>query len=186
MLFVISRSINRNRRLGASAAIGLALGGMALAVITAVGAGTLLADSSWLLTTVRIGGALYLGYLAADTLRGLRDISTLEVTADTTADSAITAIRQGFFVELLNPKTVLFFLAFLPGFVDTDMGHIGLQMLVLGLLIPLTAIPSDVTVALVAGSMAERLRNRTDLRMALEVVSALILFALAIRVAMSV
>lgn len=182
MLFVMSRSIGQSRQAGLASAAGLALGGMCLAALTALGAGAILADSSSLFGFVKLLGGLYLGYLG---LRALFDLRAFrfEDEVDSVAAAPLTAaVRQGFLVELLNPKTVLFFLAFLPGFIDPDVGHVGAQMLVLGLLIPLTAIPSDVLVSYLAGSVAEHVNAHPKYGIALEVLSATILLGLAARV----
>lgn len=182
MLFVMSRSIGQSRQAGLASAAGLALGGMCLAALTALGAGAILADSSSLFSAVRLLGGAYLAYLgvrALIELRAYRFDDDLEVSSGAPLS---TAVRQGFLVELLNPKTVLFFLAFLPGFIDPSAGHVGSQMLVLGLLIPLTAIPSDVMVSFLAGSFAEHVNDHPKYGLVLEVVSAAILLLLAARV----
>jgi len=182
MLFVMSRSIGQSRQAGLASAVGLALGGMCLAALTALGAGAILADSAALFVAVKLLGGAYLAYLGVRTIIGLRTYR-FEAMSETGSPAPLTAaVRQGFLVELLNPKTVLFFLAFLPGFIDPDAGNVGAQMLVLGLLIPLTAIPSDVMVSFLAGSVAEHVNANPKFGIALEVVSASILLALAVRV----
>lgn len=191
MFYVLSRSLAQSRRAGLASAFGLALGGMALAIITAIGAGAVLRESTALFSAVKLVGGVYLLYLGFRTFFALpghnasaelRDAPAAAVSEEPLGD----IVRQGFLVEVLNPKTVLFFLAFLPGFVDQDSGSIGLQMLILGLLIPLTAIPSDVSVSLAAGSLAERVRARPRFGVGLELASAIILVALGVRILWSI
>jgi len=193
MFYVLSRSISQSRSAGLASAFGLALGGMALAVLTALGAGAILRESTLLFGAVKVVGGLYLLYLGVRvfySLPGFRHTAdrVAQIESENLADAEplTDLVRQGFLVELFNPKTVLFFLAFLPGFVDQDAGSIGLQMLVLGLLIPLTAIPSDISVSLVAGSLAQRVRTDPRMGMSLELISAVILVALGFRVLWSI
>lgn len=182
MLYVLSRSLGQGRAAGLASAIGLALGGVALAMVTAIGAGVLLTDSTTLFTVVRIAGGLYLLYLAVRAALSLREYrNRLECETDQN-QSMLQIVRQGFMVEALNPKTVLFFAAFLPGFVDESAGGVGVQMLILGMLIPLTAIPSDVTVATAASMFSEKIRANPRFGIGLEVLGVVILFGLAVRI----
>lgn len=184
MLYVISRSIAQGRSAGFASAVGLALGGAALAVITAVASGWLLTDRPALFQAIKILGGLYLLYLGA---RMAIDARSAQLgLADSVEILPFSVIlRQGFTVELLNPKTILFFLAFLPGFVDPDRASVTSQMLVLGVLVPLTAIPSDLTVAAGGAWLADRIRQRAGLGYAIELVGALVVITLGIRILVS-
>ncbi len=185
MLYVLSRSLTQGRAAGFASAVGLALGGMALAALTALGAGVVLAGTNSLFTAIKLLGGIYLLYLAA---RSLYDLRSFENRLERPAlePSSLTRIaHQGFWVEALNPKTVLFFAAFLPGFVDENAGSVGVQMLILGLLIPLTAVPSDLTVAVTASAFAHRIQENPRFGIWLEVLSIGILLALGIRVLIS-
>jgi len=186
MFYVLSRSLSQGVQAGFASAFGLAVGGMALAVITALGAGVVLSDSDSLFRVVKTAGGMYLIFLGLQTVRGLRKFGTESVVSTVPQQPLAHVMRQGVLVEFLNPKTVLFFLAFLPGFIDTNSTNIGGQMLILGLLIPLTAIPADLTVSLAAGSLAERFRAEPKMGIGLEVVSAAILFGLGVRVLLSI
>ncbi|UWR20916.1 LysE family translocator [Sulfitobacter sp. S190] len=186
MFYVLSRSVGQSRAAGLASALGLALGGMVLAVATAVGLGALFREFPGLVTTLRYVGSAYLIWLGIGIVR--------DSMVDVTQDLHITAVRkrpflgivwQGVLVELLNPKTVLFFAAFLPPFVDNSAGtlsstDIQLQLLVLGLLVPLTAIPSDILVAFMGGSMIKSYRANPALRKAFGWIGGLCLIAIAI------
>ncbi len=186
MLYVLSRSLTQGRAAGLASAFGLALGGMALAGLTAVGAGIVLADSTSLFTAIKLVGGLYLLYLAGQAIINLRNFANKLDGTEIEPAPLGRIVHQGFWVEALNPKTVLFFAAFLPGFVDESAGSIGLQMLVLGMLIPLTAIPSDITVATAASAFARRIQANPRFGIGLEVLSIAILLALGLRVLLSV
>jgi len=92
---------------------------------------------------------------------------------------------QGILVELLNPKTVLFFALFLPPFVSTSSGHsteanVKMELLLLGILVPLTAIPLDILVALMGGTIATAMSRATGLRKGIAWFSGLVLVAIAL------
>jgi threonine/homoserine/homoserine lactone efflux protein len=89
---------------------------------------------------------------------------------------------QGIVVELLNPKTILFFMAFLPQFVDSDSGAMVTQMLLLGALVPLTAVPADIIVALSGGNLATKLASHPRKASALKCLSAAVLIGLGLRI----
>src|SRR5260370_39346257 len=112
---------------------------------------------------VKFVGAAYLIYLGIKTLRR-KDEQLVE--ADTRETKLIRLYGQGLLVNLLNPKTALFFLAFLPQFVDPARGHITLQILQLVILFALMGCCSDSVYAVIAGTAAERIRGSIRLRRA--------------------
>jgi len=131
---------------------------------------------------VRYLGAGYLIYLGIKTLR-TTDQQSLEAPAAETGSARM--FGQGFLVNLLNPKTALFFLAFLPQFVDPARGHVTLQILQLGMLFALMGWCSDSTYALIAGTVAERIRGSLRLRRIQRQVSGGGLIALGVAAAFS-
>ena len=158
VLYVVTRSVEHGRRVGIASVLGVGVGGIGHVVAAAVGLSALLVRSSAVFTAVRLAGAAYLVVLG---LRRLLDRGTVD--ADEVARRSVTAavaFRQGAFVQLLNPKTALFFLAFLPQFVDPERGSVLLQTIVLGLTFIVLALLSDGTYAMVAGSLAGKLRSR--------------------------
>jgi threonine/homoserine/homoserine lactone efflux protein len=185
MLYVVSRAISQGRAAGFASALGLALGGAALAVITALASGWLLSDRPTLFQAIKLLGGLYLLYLGVRMLISARSASLGDVT-DVDNLPFTTILRQGFTVELLNPKTILFFLAFLPGFVDPDRASVTTQMLILGVLVPLTAIPSDLTVSAGGAWLADRLRERISIGYVIEAVGAIVVIALGVRTLLSI
>ena len=157
MLYVLSRSIGQSRNAGLVSAAGLAVGGFVHVVAAALGLAAIFVYLPPLYTTLRIFGAIYLVYL------GLQMVLEKNRSADFSSPEKIRRaglgqiFLQGILVETLNPKTLLFFVAFLPQFVDPEHGSVGLQMLVLGTLVPLTAVPADLIVAFTGGTLARKL-----------------------------
>lgn len=184
MLYVLSRSIAQSPAAGLVSAAGLAVGGIVLAVVAAVSLSATESISPQLYTIVRTAGGLYLLYLGLDALRDLRSDNekTEPITRRINHKSLGRIFYQGILVELLNPKTILFFMAFLPQFVDSHRGPMVVQMLLLGALVPLTAVPADIVVALSGGNLATKLANRPRTSIALKCLSAAVLIGLGLRI----
>lgn len=186
MLYVLSRSVGQSRAAGLASALGLGLGGMLLAVATALGLAVIFAKFDWLVLTLRYVGSAYLVWLGVGMIRGARTSAHFALEAQMVTQSSFSAIIwQGILVELLNPKTVLFFALFLPPFVDAGAGQMGegsvqLQLLTLGVLVPLTAVPSDILVAYMGGTMTQAINRQQAIREGLAWTGGLILIGIAI------
>ena len=156
VIYIVSRSLAEGRTAGIVSALGIQAGGLVHVIAATIGVSALLASSATAFSIVKYAGAAYLIYLGVRRLRE-RD-----------HDSAGAAGRvprqrlfwQGVVVNSLNPKTALFFLAFLPQFVDPDRGAVAPQVLALGVLFLVLATLSDSTYALVAGSVRDWLGER--------------------------
>ena len=179
MFYVFSRSVGQSRAAGFASALGLAIGGVALALATASGLAVAFSYFTSLRWLIQFAGGTYLIYL------GLQMFSGPGETGNNTQfikhQSMHSVIAQGIVVEVLNPKTVLFFIAFLPQFIDPDRGSIPLQMLVLGTLIPITALPSDILVSLLGGTLSGRVAKNQKLATSLRWLASLFLVGLGIR-----
>jgi threonine/homoserine/homoserine lactone efflux protein len=153
VLFVVTRSVQDGRAAGMLSVLGLETGAAIHAVATAAGFGAVLASTPWALSVVRYGGAAYLVFL------GLRQGFSRPSQAATAAPavSRLRVFTDGVLVDLLNPKTALFFLAFLPQFVDPGRGSASTQMLALGLCFVLLAVVTDLSYALLASALRHRL-----------------------------
>jgi len=178
MLYVLSRSIGQNRAAGLASSLGLALGGVILAVAAALGLTAIFSYSKPLYYAVQYVGATYLVYLGMQMLLQQKEKEELEKVEP---QAFRRIVVQGIFVELLNPKTILFFLAFLPQFIQANIGSVSIQMLVLGILVPLTALPSDIIVSFTGGSLAARLDNNQFISTSLSWIGGLFLVGLGIR-----
>jgi len=162
--------------------LGIVTGTLCHVVAAALGISALLSSSAVAFQFVKYLGAAYLIYLGIKTLRH-NDEQIAE--ADTGETKLLRLYGQGLLVNLLNPKTALFFLAFLPQFVDPGRGHVTLQILQLGILFALMGWCSDSVYAVVAGTVAERIRGSLRLRRAQRNVSGGALIALGLASAFS-
>ena len=156
ILYVLARSLRGGRADGIRSVVGNGIGALGHVVAAAVGLSAVLAASATAFTVVKLLGAAYLIYLG---LRALFDRDR-PVVVDAERRRGRSAVVQGMITELLNPKTALFFLAFLPQFVDPERGAAAPQVLALGVLFLVLATLSDSTYALVAGSIRPWLRAR--------------------------
>lgn len=149
VLFVLGRSIALGRRAGVLSLVGNALGTFPAVLAVALGVGALLAASATAFTIVKLAGAAYLVWLGVHAIRH-RDDHTHHATPPSTSTG--TLVRQGFVVGLTNPKTIAFFVAVLPQFVDPTSGPVWAQMLLLGMTFQLLTLVCDSIWALTAGT----------------------------------
>jgi len=156
-LYVVTRTIALGRGAGFASASGLASGAVVHVVLASTGLTALMAATPALFDVVRWIGVAYLIWLGIATWREKDDANPSEVGKPVARRSAWHLFRQGFIIEVLNPKTALFFLAFLPQFVSPASPAPGLEMLILGLLVPLTALPVDLAIAFGASAALSRL-----------------------------
>jgi len=156
VLYIVAQSIDRGRLAGIVSALGVAVGGLVHVTAAAVGLSALVVSSATAFTVVKLAGAAYLIGLGVVTLVRRSAAERVGVPQERRLRRAF---GQGIVVNVLNPKTALFFLAFLPQFVDPDRGAVAVQILALGLLFVVLAVISDAVWALVAGTASHRLRR---------------------------
>ena len=157
-LYVVTRKAALGHAAGFASGLGLASGAVVHVVLVATGLTALLAATPVLFEVVRWAGAAYLIYLGITTWPEKDDADT-DPGQPVARQSWCPLFRQGFINELLNPKTALFFLAFLPQFVAPASASPGLEMFVLGLLVPATALPVDLAIAFGVATLLSRLGN---------------------------
>jgi threonine/homoserine/homoserine lactone efflux protein len=158
VLYIVGRSIGQGRNAGMVSALGIGVGTLIHTAAAAVGLSALLVSSATAFGVVKYLGAAYLVYLGIQRLRSKESLAT---ASDTSAPQATLArvFSQGIVVNVLNPKTALFFFAFLPQFIDPARGHVATQILSLGILFAAMGTASDSLWALFSGSVAGWLRN---------------------------
>ena len=157
VLYIVARSMHEGRRAGLVSVLGVHAGTLVHIAAAAAGVSALLAASAGAFAAAKYLGAAYLIYLGVRRLLDRGGVAAARVPA---ARSLRRAFLDGVVINVLNPKTALFFLAFLPQFVDVGRGQVGAQILGLGLLFVALGLVSDGLYALGAGSAAEWLRAR--------------------------
>jgi threonine/homoserine/homoserine lactone efflux protein len=158
VLYIVARSVEQGRIAGLASVCGIATGTLVHVLAAALGLSAVLASSALAFAVVKYAGAFYLIYIG---VRRLKRADAPAAQIDLPRRSLGRLYRDGFVVNLLNPKTALFFLAFLPQFVDPSRGAVASQIAFLGLLFTLMGMTSDALYALVAGT-AGRWVKRND------------------------
>jgi threonine/homoserine/homoserine lactone efflux protein len=156
VLYVVVQSADQGRRVGLASVAGIHLGTLVHVAAAAVGLSALIVASAVAFSIVKYAGAAYLVYL------GVRKLLERDprATVERRKEPLRRAFVRGAVVNVLNPKTALFFLAFLPQFVDTARGGVWSQALVLGLVFVGLGLISDSLYALAAGTVGGLLRRR--------------------------
>jgi threonine/homoserine/homoserine lactone efflux protein len=155
VLYIVSQSVAQGRAGGLAAVFGVETGAFVHIAGAALGVSAVIASSATAFSALKLAGGAYLVVLGIRRLRE-RDSGTRQEPGRARRLSAI--YRQGVIVNALNPKTALFFLAFLPQFVDPARGHVALQASILGLVWVVVATASDAVWALGSGSLVGLLR----------------------------
>lgn len=151
VLFVIGRSLSLGRKGGVLSVVGNALGMLPAITAVSLGVGAIVAESVVVFTVIKFVGAAYLIYLGVQAIRH-RHGHTKPADTVSTRPSVLRLLREGFFVGVSNPKTIVFFVAILPQFVSYRTGAIPLQMATLGLIFFAMALVVDSMWALSAGT----------------------------------
>jgi threonine/homoserine/homoserine lactone efflux protein len=160
MLYVLARTLAGGKREGILSAAGTFLGGMVHVVAAGAGVSVVLARSAAAFAVVKYAGAAYLCFLGIRMIMDARKPNAnLPVMVPKPAP-----LRQGIATEVLNPKTALFFLAFIPQFVDHSQGHIFVQFVILGTISVSLNTLADLVVVALAGPLGNRIRSSARFR----------------------
>ena len=155
MLYVIGRSLGQGRKAGIVSALGIFVGCWAHILAAAFGIAALLRSSPIAFNMVRYAGAAYLAYLGVKMIVQRSNIAQQQPNPASLA----SIFRQGVITNVLNPKVALFFLAFLPQFVDAHRGRVVWQILLLGLIFNVGGTAVNLGVAYAGGTLGELLRR---------------------------
>ena len=182
LLYIATRSVAQGRSAGVVSALGVHTGVLIHTFAAALGLSALIAASATAFSIVKYAGAAYLIYLGLKTLLSKED--TLEIRP--TDRSKLTKVfYQGLITNVLNPKVILFFLAFLPQFVDPAQGNIALQLILFGLLLIAVTLPIDISVGLAGGAIGSWLKRKRNVQKASKWVTGSVFIILGIGTAFS-
>jgi threonine/homoserine/homoserine lactone efflux protein len=154
VMYIVTRGITQGRRSGFVSVAGIHLASLVHIAAAVAGLSALIAASATAFTLVKLAGAAYLVFLGVQTLLGKS-----EATDTSRPQGGVSHRRvfwQGFIVNLLNPKTALFFLAFVPQFIEPAMGSAATQTLALGAVFIAAGVLSDGAYAFAAGGLGSR------------------------------
>ena len=182
VLYIVARSVDQGRTAGIVSVLGIGVGSLVHVTAAAVGLSAIIVSSALAFMVVKYLGAIYLIYLAIMTFRS--ETKTI-VTTESEPKSHFKIFRQGIIVNVLNPKTALFFFAFLPQFVDPARGSVTLQILMLGMIFTIMAILTDGTYAIVSGTLSGWLKQNQSFMKVQKYVSGSIYLFLGMTTALS-
>ena len=175
-LYVMARSISQGVSGGIAAAIGLAVGGLFHVLATVLGLAAIFKHSPTLYIAIKLLGAVYLIYLG---IKYFRTKPNDDVKVKKSNYKPLSRIfYESVLIEITNPKTALFFIAFLPQFVNPEIGSISFQLLIFGIIVVVSAIPIDVSVAIFSSKIASLINRSKKAQVIQERVSGSILFGL--------
>jgi threonine/homoserine/homoserine lactone efflux protein len=153
VLYVVTRSIDQGRRAGLASVLGVHAGSLVHVAAAIAGLSAVVASSAVAFSALRYAGAAYLIWLGVRRIRSSAEGPRPELPPVPTS----RVLAQGFVVNVLNPKTAIFFVAFLPQFVDPGAGPVAFQLAVLGAVFVALGLLSDSTYAMVASAIGARL-----------------------------
>ena len=174
-VYILGRSIAHGRRAGVASALGISVGSIFHTCAAALGLSAFLATSAWAFTAVKLAGAAYLIFLGVRAL--LERSPDLAIPAHFKQNSAAAAFRQGILTNIFNPKVALFFLAFLPQFIDSTAPSKTAAFLILGLTFVTTGTIWCLILAWFSSAFSARLRgNATIAALLNRIVGSLFIF----------
>jgi threonine/homoserine/homoserine lactone efflux protein len=201
MLYVLARSLAGGKREGVLSALGTFFGGMVHVFAAALGVSIILAKSALAFAAVKYVGAAYLGFLGIRMIIDARKEDARKedsrneketIAAPRQAEAAAQAAKplrnplwQGVATEVLNPKAALFFLSFIPQFVNRGSGHVFLQFVTLGTISVVMNTSADLLVIAMAGPLGERIRSSPKFRRRQRTVTGAIMIGLGTYLATS-
>jgi threonine/homoserine/homoserine lactone efflux protein len=185
MLYVLARSLAGGKREGVLSALGTFLGGMVHVFAAALGISVILAKSAAAFAAVKYIGAAYLCFLGVRMILEARNDKTAPEPVPEIGKAARNPLWQGVATEVLNPKTALFFLSFIPQFVVRNNGHVFLQFVALGTISVVMNTTADLIVIAMAGPLGDRIRSSATFRRRQRTVTGAIMVGLGTYLATS-
>ncbi len=182
MLYVISRSLGQGRKAGIVSALGIGAGTLVHTSIAAFGLAAILVSLPIAFQIIKFAGAAYLVFLGLRMLLSKSTNSGHPLVSKRSAD-LWTIFRQGVATNVLNPKVALFFIAFLPQFVDPTKGTIVPQIVLLGLIFDSSGTAWNIVIASIAGQAGNMLSKRSWFSRLQKILPGAILIALGFLVA---
>ena len=181
VLYIVARSVNQGRAAGLVSVLGVETANFCHACAAALGLSAILLSSALAFSLVKYLGAAYLVFL------GLRKILAKETTEskEVRQETLPRIYSQGFVVNILNPKTALFFFAFLPQFVNPTSGQFTLQIFLLGVMFVTMALITDGCYALLASSIAGKLKSNQNFARSQRYTTGLIYIGLGLATALT-
>lgn len=179
---MLGRGISQGRQAATVAVVGYALGDFVHTIFAVVGLSALIQSSAIAFQTVKYLGALYLIYLG---IQAIRNKHQFRIVSENERIETATILRQSIISSILNPKTALFFLAFLPQFVDVNAGNVWFQTLILGIVFMLLGMLTYFPLAYFSGVVGRWIQTRQAIVSRIRWVTGSIFIGLGLRAALA-
>lgn len=180
VLFTMARGVAWGRAVAVLTVLGNSVGTFLLSVVVAVGLGPLLSHSKVFSTFLQLAGGGYLVWLGVEAMRHRAAHAAAMAKREGARPTNLLVVRQGFTVGVLNPKSLVFFAAVFPHFVDRTKGNVTVQLLVFGAIFSVLAFLSDSTWGLIAGTAREWLSDSSGRLVVLRTIGATVMMTLGV------
>jgi len=177
-IFVLTQSIVNGKKYGLATVFGLATGCLVHTTLVAFGVSAIIKENENLFFAIKVFGSLYLLYLAYKVFKSDASIILSEEKVD--KKSTVKLFKQGFIMNVLNPKVSIFFLAFFPAFLFSKTMSTVTQFYILGLLFILVTIIAFGLIAVLAGSISEKIKTNKNIGVYLKWTQIIVFIAIAV------
>ena len=181
--YIVSNTVARGKQHGFAASFGVCSGSVVHVLAAAFGLSAILAASALAFSAVKWVGAAYLIYLGVKALLSAGSQFAVEAN-ERSRRSAFSIYRQGFMIDVLNPKVAVFFMAFLPQFANPALGHVPAQLVLHGTLVIAVALVVEAGIVLIAARFTEALRRNPRIGLWLDRALGTVLIGLGLRLAL--
>ncbi len=185
VLFTLARGVAWGRAVAVLTVLGNSLGTLVLSGVVALGLGPLLSRSHAFSVALQVAGGLYLIWLGVGAWRHRHAHARAMAEREATRPSSLHVVRQGFTVGILNPKSLVFFAAVFPHFVDSTRGSDTVQLLTFGVIFSILAFCSDSTWGVIAGTAREWLATSPSRLVAMRATGACVMMVLGLLILLS-
>jgi RhtB (resistance to homoserine/threonine) family protein len=183
-IFILSKSIGQGKKAGIISSLGIATGSIVHTLLAAFGLSLIIAKSILLFNLIKYAGAIYLFYIGYKMLTNKTELNTNEITKGELINYW-AIYRDGIFTNILNPKVALFFIAFLPQFIDPNIKETILLFLALGTAFITTGTIWCLTLAIFASSIFSKLKDNKKISTYINKICGIALIGLGIKVALT-
>jgi len=177
VIYVLMQSITNGKKYGIATALGLVSGIIIHTSLIAFGVSEILKRNENVFFIIKLFGALYLFYLAYQVYKSSTKI---DLSVDAPKKSIFSLIKQGFIMNVLNPKVTIFFLAFFPAFIDNSLGNIKIQIFSLSFLFILQAFFIFSVISVLADKMSSLLRNNKSFEKKIQIIQIVVFIGIGI------
>ena len=183
LLYILTKTIRNGKKVGLASALGVCTGALFHVFAAAVGLSMILVSSALAFGLVKYIGAAYLLYIAYQAFK-YRD-EPLDLIVQNSSSELKKLFVKGFIMNILNPKVSIFFLAFLPQFVNTQAGSVPMQMIILGIIFMIMTVIVFSSIGIAANMLSSKLLQKPSIVKYMNILTSFVLVGLGLKLALS-